>query len=132
MPPTATLGASATHGLVRVHGRGQAGLTQPLWSPRAAGLLLPPLGTLVLEPDLGWAKTRLEISRRVFLHPVPSPQKHDPDAFPGTGSLQFRKLHSIRISLAQEVCPLRRDQRSEPSVPAGLGARARVEQLDAI
>lgn len=43
------------HGPSHIHicGQGHAGFTQLLWSPQAANLLLlPPLGSLILEPDL--------------------------------------------------------------------------------
>ena len=84
----------ATHGHVRVCGWGQAGLTRQLQSPKAVCLLLlPPLGSLILEPDLRWRWERMEISKGAFLHPVPLLKIHDDCTFQGTIPLQFVKVN---------------------------------------
>lgn len=54
MAPPAQLDPPATHSHIQICDPGHVGLTQLLRSPQAADLLLlPPLGSLVLEPDLG-------------------------------------------------------------------------------
>lgn len=51
--PPPYLESSATYSHIQICGQGHAGFTQLLWSPQAANLLLlPPLGSLILEPDL--------------------------------------------------------------------------------
>lgn len=65
--PPAPLGASATHTHVQICGWGPGGLTRLLWSPKAAHLLLlPPPGSLILEPDLEQGGGRMEVSKMVF------------------------------------------------------------------
>lgn len=80
--------ASATHDHVWVCGRGQVGLARLRRSPKAAGLLLPPFGSLILEPDLRWRRERMEMSKRDFLHLVPPSKMHNDGAIQGTNPLQ--------------------------------------------